>query len=207
MKNRPNLLPSTRREFFTLGAKGIAIPLALTNIVRRLRIHRSVDAALGVFMPSVDRAGRLFPLTIAWTAPRAASFAAAGAAWPLARTPAGRPSPTAAPGSQSPGRHPRRPPDPPGLPLGPPEGPPAGRQIPRGSPLGAQEGPPAGKQPPSRAKRTKSGQKAPETARLPAPGRSAEAHSCHQAGRSGPGASLHLSQRGKRPWRGMGRGK
>lgn len=39
------------------------------------------DAALGVFMPSVDRAGRLFPLTIAWTAPRAANFAEDGAAW------------------------------------------------------------------------------------------------------------------------------
>jgi hydrogenase-4 component E len=32
-----------------LGAKGVAIPLALHNIVRRLRIHRAVETALGVF--------------------------------------------------------------------------------------------------------------------------------------------------------------
>jgi hydrogenase-4 component E len=32
-----------------LCAKGVAIPLALRGIVRRLRIHRSVDPALGVF--------------------------------------------------------------------------------------------------------------------------------------------------------------
>lgn len=32
-----------------LLAKGIAIPLALHNIVRRLRISRTIDAALGVF--------------------------------------------------------------------------------------------------------------------------------------------------------------
>ena len=46
-----------------LGAKGIAIPLALTNIVRRLRIHRSVDAALGVF-PSMALGVALAALSI-----------------------------------------------------------------------------------------------------------------------------------------------
>jgi type VI secretion system protein ImpM len=39
------------------------------------------DAALGVFMPSVDRAGRLFPLTLAWIAPRADAFRGGGSAW------------------------------------------------------------------------------------------------------------------------------
>jgi hydrogenase-4 component E len=33
----------------TLGAKGVAMPLALHTIVRRLRIHRAVETALGVF--------------------------------------------------------------------------------------------------------------------------------------------------------------
>lgn len=33
----------------TLAAKGIAIPLALHNIVRRLHIHRAIEPALGVF--------------------------------------------------------------------------------------------------------------------------------------------------------------
>jgi hydrogenase-4 component E len=33
----------------TLIAKGIAIPLALHNIVRRLRVERSIETALGVF--------------------------------------------------------------------------------------------------------------------------------------------------------------
>lgn len=32
-----------------LAAKGISIPLALHNIVRRLRIHRSIETALGIF--------------------------------------------------------------------------------------------------------------------------------------------------------------
>lgn len=39
------------------------------------------DAALGVFMPSTDRAGRLFPLTLAWTAPHGASFAGQDTTW------------------------------------------------------------------------------------------------------------------------------
>jgi hydrogenase-4 component E len=33
----------------TLGAKGIAIPLALHQIVHRLRIRRAIDTALGIF--------------------------------------------------------------------------------------------------------------------------------------------------------------
>jgi len=33
----------------TLAAKGIAIPIALHRIVRRLEIHRSVETALGIF--------------------------------------------------------------------------------------------------------------------------------------------------------------
>lgn len=33
----------------TLGANGVAIPLALHAIVRRLRVQRSIDAAMGVF--------------------------------------------------------------------------------------------------------------------------------------------------------------
>jgi type VI secretion system protein ImpM len=39
------------------------------------------EAALGMFMPSVDRAGRLFPLSLAWVAPSAATFATEGMAW------------------------------------------------------------------------------------------------------------------------------
>ena len=46
-----------------LGAKGVAIPLALHNIVRRLRIHRSIDTALGVF-PSMAVGVGLVALSI-----------------------------------------------------------------------------------------------------------------------------------------------
>jgi hydrogenase-4 component E len=46
-----------------LAAKGIAIPLALNAIVRRLQIHRSIDVALGVF-PSMALGVGLVALSI-----------------------------------------------------------------------------------------------------------------------------------------------
>jgi hydrogenase-4 component E len=46
-----------------LSAKGVAIPLALHNIVRRLQIHRSVETALGVF-PSMALGVGLVALSI-----------------------------------------------------------------------------------------------------------------------------------------------
>jgi hydrogenase-4 component E len=47
----------------TLGAKGVAIPMALRIIVRRLRIHRSIETALGIF-PSMALGVALVALAI-----------------------------------------------------------------------------------------------------------------------------------------------
>lgn len=71
------------------------LPAWLEAPVWRFALGRGVcgaDAVLGLWMPSVDRAGRHFPLTLALVVPgaRAASLADAGAAWLDAAEQAGR---------------------------------------------------------------------------------------------------------------------
>jgi hydrogenase-4 component E len=55
-----------------LGAKGVAIPLALHNIVRRLHIHRAIETALGVF-PSMALGVALVALAILVVLPTTAT--------------------------------------------------------------------------------------------------------------------------------------
>ncbi len=47
----------------TLGAKGIAIPLVLHRITRRMNVHRSIEATMGVF-PSMMQGAALVGLSI-----------------------------------------------------------------------------------------------------------------------------------------------